>query len=98
MTELWNGWTPRPAAPPELPFRVSRTAKGGRLPVYSEIRHFGSQRFTDVRKVQGDVVSLQRELSIVCGGALVERKLGNHLRITGSHVPTVRRHLARLGF
>ncbi|WFD18045.1 hypothetical protein MCAP1_000257 [Malassezia caprae] len=49
--------------PVRYPYFVSRVGLGGMsLPVYTDIRHNGSQWITQIRKVEGDVNALCRDL------------------------------------
>ncbi|WFD21826.1 hypothetical protein MEQU1_000482 [Malassezia equina] len=49
--------------PVRYPYFVSRVGLGGMsLPVYTDIRHGGSQWITQIRKVEGDANALCRDL------------------------------------
>ncbi|KAL4400083.1 mitochondrial large ribosomal subunit [Malassezia pachydermatis] len=53
---------PSPAAI-RYPYYVSRVGMSGlSLPVYTDIRHGGSQWFTQIRKVEGDAAALCRDI------------------------------------
>ena len=58
-TRLANGWTPPPDNPPDLPFRVQRTATGQFLPVYTDIKNARSRVVTVVRNIDGDIQVVQ---------------------------------------
>merc|ERR1712216_410236 len=74
---------------------VSRT-KSGQLPVYSDFRNGRSKRTTILRRIRGDVTILEKELSRVCGGEAVARKMGR-LEVKGNHTAAVREWLTGLG-
>ena len=52
---LANGCTPPPGVPPDLPFRVHRTATGQFLPVYTDIKNARSRVVTIIRNIDGDI-------------------------------------------
>mmetsp|Transcript_19854 Transcript_19854/g.41763 ORF Transcript_19854/g.41763 Transcript_19854/m.41763 type:complete len:175 (-) Transcript_19854:75-599(-) len=95
-TRLANGWTPPPDNPPDLPFRVQRTATGQFLPVYTDIKNARSRVVTVVRNIDGDIQEMQRELSIVCGAAVDQR--AGRLEVAGRHTQNIRDWLVGLGF
>ena len=105
-TWLPNGWCPKPADPESpdlpryslnLPFQVSRTEKGGFLPVYSDYKRNYTQPITIVRKIKGDKTIMAKELSKVCNGKDVKIRAGS-LEVKGLHTQEVREWLASFGF
>ncbi|XP_017581218.2 mitochondrial ribosomal protein L49 [Pygocentrus nattereri] len=55
-----SGWTPPPETPPSLPYMIRRSRMHN-VPVYSDIKH-GNQKSTLVRKVEGDVWALNKDV------------------------------------
>lgn len=55
-----SGWTPPADAPPPLPYTVRRSRMHN-IPVYTDTTH-GSRRTTLVRKVEGDIWALERDV------------------------------------
>uniref|UniRef100_A0A7S2V0G5 Large ribosomal subunit protein mL49 n=1 Tax=Fibrocapsa japonica TaxID=94617 RepID=A0A7S2V0G5_9STRA len=98
-TTLANGWTPRPpqdVLPKDIPFQVTRTVKGGWLPVYSDRRYSQGKYYTIVRRIQGDTDVLQSELSTLCGAPVVKKQ--GRLELEGKHTTAIRNWLASIGF
>ncbi|CAM9116506.1 unnamed protein product [Ascophyllum nodosum] len=93
---LKNGWCPPPETPPDLPFQVSRTVKGGFIPVYRDFKNGRTRVITIVRKASGDMKAFASDLSKVCQGGRVEAR-GGELRVQGDHVTNVKRWLSGLG-
>ncbi len=62
-----------PSSPPPRPSppQIARTAVGKQLPVYTEWRHGRSKVYTLIKKVDGDVYALARELAAALNGAAV---------------------------
>lgn len=80
----------------DLTFSVTRT-KSRQLPVYSDFKNGRTKQVTILRKIRGDITTLENELQKVCDGAPVVRKMGR-LEVKGDHRTTVREWLAGLGF
>ncbi|KAL7846271.1 hypothetical protein SRHO_G00212510 [Serrasalmus rhombeus] len=55
-----SGWTPPSETPPSLPYMIRRSRMHN-VPVYSDIKH-GNQKSTLVRKVEGDVWALNKDV------------------------------------
>jgi len=56
---------PSEPIPIRYPYFVSRVGLGGMsLPVYTDIRHGGSQWITQIRKVEGDVNVREKKLTL----------------------------------
>ena len=92
----YNGWSPAPETPPEnVPFFVRRTAKAKELPVYTKGRHPFTA--TLVRRVEGDIDEMARDVSVLCGKP-AEVRLGNHVWVRGHHTGKIKEWLVGLGF
>ncbi|XP_043283952.1 probable 39S ribosomal protein L49, mitochondrial isoform X2 [Venturia canescens] len=61
VKEYPSGWKPQSHEVKSLPYMVERT-KNHMIPVYLRRTHRGTQRQTIIRKVQGDIVGLEKEL------------------------------------
>ncbi|XP_043529255.1 probable 39S ribosomal protein L49, mitochondrial [Frieseomelitta varia] len=59
--EYPSGWKPPVAKPHDYPYYIPRT-KNYMQPVYLEIFHRGLRRVTTVRKIHGDIWTLESEL------------------------------------
>ncbi|KAM8862884.1 large ribosomal subunit protein mL49 [Spinachia spinachia] len=55
-----SGWTPPADTPPPLPYMVRRSRMHN-IPVYTDMTH-GSRRTTLVRKVEGDIWALEKDI------------------------------------
>ncbi|XP_012693235.1 mitochondrial ribosomal protein L49 [Clupea harengus] len=55
-----SGWTPPSEVPPDLPYMIRRSRMHN-VPVYMDIKH-GSQKSTVVRKVEGDIWALEKDM------------------------------------
>ncbi|XP_048093547.1 mitochondrial ribosomal protein L49 [Alosa alosa] len=55
-----SGWTPPSEVPPDLPYMIRRSRMHN-VPVYTDIKH-GSQKSTVVRKVEGDIWALEKDM------------------------------------
>ncbi|XP_028439025.1 large ribosomal subunit protein mL49 [Perca flavescens] len=55
-----SGWTPPADSPPPLPYMIRRSRMHN-IPVYSDLTH-GSRRTTLVRKVEGDIWALEKDV------------------------------------
>ncbi|XP_063058890.1 mitochondrial ribosomal protein L49 [Engraulis encrasicolus] len=69
-----SGWTPPPEVPPDLPYMIRRSRMHN-IPVYTDVRS-GSQKSTVVRKVEGDIWALDKDIKDYM------------LQVTGKQVPT----------
>ncbi|XP_051973621.1 39S ribosomal protein L49, mitochondrial-like [Xyrauchen texanus] len=69
-----SGWIPPSDSPPSLPYMIRRSRMHN-VPVYSDIKH-GSQHSTLLRKVEGDIWALNKDVK--------EFLLG----LTGRELPT----------
>jgi hypothetical protein len=79
----------------ELPFFVHRTEQGS-LPVYIDYKKGRSQTLTMIRKVDGDVIELQKELITLLHQQVNERV--GRLETKGNHIRLVLLYLRSLGF
>ncbi|KAL2095265.1 hypothetical protein ACEWY4_009984 [Coilia grayii] len=55
-----SGWSPNPEVPPDLPYMIRRSRMHN-VPVYTDIKN-GSQKSTVVRKVEGDIWALEKDM------------------------------------
>ncbi|XP_075951501.1 large ribosomal subunit protein mL49 [Anarhichas minor] len=55
-----SGWTPPADTPPPLPYMIRRSRMHN-IPVYTDLTH-GSRRTTLVRKVEGDIWALEKDV------------------------------------
>lgn len=55
-----SGWSPPAASPPPLPYMIRRSRMHN-IPVYTDLTH-GSRRTTLVRKVEGDIWALEKDV------------------------------------
>ncbi|CAE7866894.1 img2 [Symbiodinium sp. KB8] len=93
-----HGWiAPMGGTPADIPFKVSRTAKGKQLPVYTDYKNGRTRVLTVVRKVAGDVEVAGEELKKVCQGADVQLKAGR-VEVKGHWAGPIRDYLYGLGF
>ncbi|XP_076242487.1 mitochondrial ribosomal protein L49 [Calliopsis andreniformis] len=60
--DLPSGWKPPVAKPREFPYYVMRT-RHYMIPVYLIISYRGIRRLTQIRKIQGDIWTLEAELT-----------------------------------
>merc|ERR1711998_640914 len=80
----------------DLGFVVTRT-KSNCLPVYSDFKNGRTRHLTVVRRIRGDVEAFEKELSRVCGGEAVIRKMGR-VEVKGDHRVPIMMWLKDLGF
>ncbi|SCV67264.1 BQ2448_5910 [Microbotryum intermedium] len=88
----------REPGPRMLPYFVRRTA-GGELPVYVDVLHGGSKRLTLIRKIDGDLEALKRDLSQYLVG--ISNYVKPHARqvvVKGDYVRQTKEWLAAMGF
>nr|XP_060613813.1 large ribosomal subunit protein mL49 [Anolis sagrei ordinatus] len=55
-----SGWRPPQDPPPDLPFFVRRSRMHN-VPVYTDVTH-GCRKMTVIRKIEGDIWALEREV------------------------------------
>ncbi|XP_062393207.1 mitochondrial ribosomal protein L49 [Sardina pilchardus] len=55
-----SGWIPPSEVPPDLPYMIRRSRMHN-VPIYTDIKH-GSQKSTIVRKVEGDIWALEKDM------------------------------------
>uniref|UniRef100_A0A8C8HT36 Large ribosomal subunit protein mL49 n=1 Tax=Oncorhynchus tshawytscha TaxID=74940 RepID=A0A8C8HT36_ONCTS len=58
-----SGWTPPSELPPALPYMIRRSRMHN-VPVYTDLTH-GSRKTTLVRKVEGDIWALEKDVNEV---------------------------------
>lgn len=78
-----------------LPFFIQRTETGS-LPVYIDYKNGRTRTMTIVRKVQGNIVELQKELMKLTQQQVMERV--GRLETKGNHVRLILLYLRSLGF
>ncbi|XP_068607506.1 large ribosomal subunit protein mL49 [Brachionichthys hirsutus] len=69
-----SGWSAPPAAPPPLPYMIRRSRMHN-IPVYTDVTN-GSRKMTVIRKVEGDIWALDRDVKHYLKG------------VTGKELPT----------
>lgn len=87
-------------------YAVQRTGVGRNLPVYRDIRNGGTQVFTKIRRIEGDVEALARDLQQERfegepAGRMREWKVRpdlGQLWVKGDHLATVLSWLTSKGF
>ncbi|EPE02611.1 mitochondrial ribosomal protein subunit img2 [Ophiostoma piceae UAMH 11346] len=90
-----------PAAPFQksapMPFTINRTSSLN-LPVYHRIKSGGTNKTTEIKKIEGDARVLSE---LITTELKLETKINpvtNHISIKGLHRPTVEAWLAQKGF
>ncbi|KAH8265148.1 hypothetical protein KR044_004147, partial [Drosophila immigrans] len=99
-----SGWLPQTADGATDGWFVART-KNHMVPVYLHTRHRGQRRVTVVRRVQGDIWALEREVRQVVersrGGKVCATRvneLSGQIHVHGDYVDVLREHLKSKGF
>ncbi|XP_017466957.1 PREDICTED: probable 39S ribosomal protein L49, mitochondrial [Rhagoletis zephyria] len=100
-----SGWKPQIAsANPDLKYFVART-KNHMVPVYLQTSFRGQRRITVIRRIQGDIWELERELRVVvekardgklCASRVNE--MSGQIHFHGDYVDVVREYLKEKGF
>ncbi|BGP13069.1 hypothetical protein JCM10213_000927 [Rhodosporidiobolus nylandii] len=87
------------AAEPELAYYVPRS-RFGELPVYSDIRNAGTKVLTIIRKAEGDVEALRRDLSsfLTPAAQTYIKPQGRQIVVKGDWVRETKEWLAAKGF
>ncbi|XP_011187216.1 probable 39S ribosomal protein L49, mitochondrial [Zeugodacus cucurbitae] len=103
--EYPSGWKPQTAAAlPNLKYFVART-KNHMVPVYLHTTFRGQRRITVIRRIQGDIWELERDLRIVvekarngklCASRVNE--MSGQIHFHGDYVDVIREHLKEKGF
>ncbi|XP_011198815.2 probable 39S ribosomal protein L49, mitochondrial [Bactrocera dorsalis] len=103
--EYPSGWKPQTAAAlPDLKYFVART-KNHMVPVYLQTTFRGQRRITVIRRIQGDIWELERELRVVvekarngklCASRVNE--MSGQIHFHGDYVDVIREHLKQNGF
>lgn len=103
--EYSSGWKPQTATTlPDLKYFVART-KNHMVPVYLHTTFRGQRRITVIRRVQGDIWELERELRVVvektrngklCASRVNE--MSGQIHFHGDYVDVIREHLKEKGF
>ncbi|XP_034473582.1 probable 39S ribosomal protein L49, mitochondrial [Drosophila innubila] len=99
-----SGWKPQASDGTTDGYFVART-KNHMVPVYLHTRFRGQRRLTVVRRVQGDIWALERDLRAVVerarNGKLCATRvneLSGQIHIHGDYVDVLREHLKAKGF
>ncbi|XP_062141562.1 large ribosomal subunit protein mL49 [Drosophila sulfurigaster albostrigata] len=99
-----SGWKPQTADGNSDGYFVART-KNHMVPVYLHTRHRGQRRITIVRRIQGDIWRLEREVRDVVerarNGKLCATRvneLSGQIHVHGDYVDVLREHLKSKGF
>ncbi|XP_017065019.1 probable 39S ribosomal protein L49, mitochondrial [Drosophila eugracilis] len=99
-----SGWQPQKENGSELGYYVGRT-KNHMVPVYLHTKFRGQRRITVVRRVQGDIWSLEKDLRAVVeksrNGKLCATRineLSGQIHFHGDHVDLLRDYLKEKGF
>lgn len=102
--EYPSGWRPQKEDGSQTGYFVART-KNHMVPVYLHTRFRGQRRITVVRRVQGDIWSLEKDLRAVVeqsrNGKLCATRvneLSGQIHIHGDHVDILRDYLKEKGF
>ncbi|XP_004525024.1 probable 39S ribosomal protein L49, mitochondrial [Ceratitis capitata] len=103
--EYPSGWKPQTAASlPDLKYFVART-KNHMVPVYLHTTFRGQRRITVIRRIQGDIWELERELRVVvekarngklCASRVNE--MSGQIHFHGDYVDVIREYLKEKGF
>ncbi|XP_030381545.1 probable 39S ribosomal protein L49, mitochondrial isoform X2 [Scaptodrosophila lebanonensis] len=99
-----SGWQPQTANASERSYYIART-KNHMVPVYLHTRFRGQRRLTVVRRVQGDIWALERDLRAVVESARNGKlcasrvnELSGQIYFHGDYVDVLRDHLKSQGF
>ncbi|KAH8314000.1 hypothetical protein KR067_012363 [Drosophila pandora] len=99
-----SGWRPQTEDGSKAGYYVART-KNHMVPVYLQTRFRGQRRITVVRRVQGDIWALEKDLRSVVeksrNGKLCATRvneLSGQIHIHGDHVDILRDYLKERGF
>eukprot|EP00731_Ephydatia_muelleri_P027460 Em0019g333a len=101
-----SGWTPvtieaaEPGSKEALPFRIIRS-KFSNLPVYLDYRNGGTRILTKIRRIDGDVMAMERMLRKIIGDKkLMTRvdELTGSITLHGNYRDSVNEWLRSLGF
>ncbi|XP_067637838.1 large ribosomal subunit protein mL49 [Eurosta solidaginis] len=102
--EFPSGWKPATADGPELKYFVART-KNHMIPVYLRKTFRGQRRVTIVRRIQGDLWELEKELRAVVEKARDGRlcasrinEMSGQIHFHGDYVDDIREYLKEKGF
>ncbi|KAJ1956432.1 hypothetical protein DL89DRAFT_268978 [Linderina pennispora] len=80
------------------PYFINRT-RFQTLPVYTDIRNAGTRTLTLVRRIDGDVEALRKDLAAALEDNTIEiRKVSRQIVIRGNRISEVREWLTKKGF
>lgn len=101
-TEYPTTWQPPKQVRPDVDYLVART-KNHMIPVYLQTTHRGLRRVTLIRRIQGNMWNLEKEICEVVkstGKRYAGRvnEMSGILRVHGDHVVTIRNFLIGKGF
>ncbi|XP_007518654.1 large ribosomal subunit protein mL49 [Erinaceus europaeus] len=77
-----SGWMPPRDTPPDLPYFVRRSRMHN-IPVYKDITH-GNRQMTVIRKVEGDIWALQKDVEGFLSPLLGKRPVMQVNEVTGT--------------
>ncbi|KAL9954347.1 hypothetical protein ACROYT_G041871 [Oculina patagonica] len=99
IQESPSGWVPPAAEKPNLPFFIKRS-KYNNLPVYTDYRSGGSRKLTIIRKIKGDLKTLDDCLKYHLGNDIMTsiNELTSQVKIRGIYKDEVVTLLKRLGY
>ncbi|XP_031849251.1 mitochondrial ribosomal protein L49 [Nomia melanderi] len=98
-----SGWKPPTSKPGDHPYYVQRT-KNYMLPVYLEISFRGLRRITTIKKIQGDIWTLEAELKQYLETATNKiigiriNELTGEIKLRGDYVSLVKEWMHSKGF
>ncbi|KAI9204106.1 mitochondrial large subunit ribosomal protein-domain-containing protein [Polychytrium aggregatum] len=83
----------------QLAYNVKRTTVAGWLPVYSDFRNNRSRHLTLIRRIEGDIERLAKDLEqIIPPQNIVVNPLTHSIRLKGNYVNQIRDWLTARGF
>ena len=88
---------PHPHTPTRVPFTITRT-RSHALPVYLDYRGGGTLVTTCVRRVEGDVDAMARQLQLLVGDRTRVVVRPGRVEVKGNYVEETRRWLKTIGF
>ncbi|KAI4465389.1 mitochondrial 39s ribosomal protein l49 [Holotrichia oblita] len=100
LTEYPSGWKPQEKSAEDLPFYTTRT-KNHMIPVYLKTSHRGTKRLTYVKKIQGDIWQMEKELLQFLQEEQVRpirsqvNELAKHICFHGDYVNAIKYYLMK---
>lgn len=102
-TEYPSGWKPQTIDPKSTPYFINRT-RNHMLPVYLHSKYRGMRQLTLIRRIQGDIWALEKEIVEMLkhrtGHMIVTRinEMNGQIYIKGDYVNMVADYLMEKGF